>query len=66
MELNKTQELKYDIYKEIHKCPWYKRIFHKYPNFKVIQSNDSGIGTNTYMKCSVCGKTYDITDYDLW
>ena len=67
MALNNNQKLKYDIYSTLHECPWYKRMFHKYPKkFRIIRSNTSGIGENVEMKGSICGKTYDITDYDLW
>lgn len=76
MNLTKNQELKYDIYKTLHECPWYRRFFpkkiqpdkhvigHRYPF--IFKEVAGPIGNWHTMQCEKCGKVYDITDYDLW
>ena len=35
-------------------------------DFRIYDSNTTGIGTNTYMKCERCKRVYDVTDYGAW
>lgn len=64
-KLKNSEIAKAEVFIDLHKCPWYKRIFNKLPKYILIQGNN-GIGTWSKMKCEHCGKTYDITDYGYW
>ena len=58
-DLPSYEKRKYEVNKILHKCPWYIRLFTKTPTFEIFQSKESGIGTNTFMKCNKCGKIID-------
>lgn len=65
-KLNPNEKKLFKLISNIHKCPWYLRIFHKEQHFDISEHNSSGIGSNIFIKCSRCGQIYDITDYDVW
>lgn len=64
-ELNEKELAKVQCFKILHKCPWYVRIFKKYPKYVYLQDNTS-TGLKTSIKCKYCGKTLDVTDYNKW
>lgn len=35
-------------------------------SFTITENWGTGIGVNTYIKCTCCGEEKDITDYDAW
>lgn len=63
--LNDKELSKLKCFEILHKCPWYIRLFKKKPEFTYIQESN-GIGIYTDVKCTCCGKVFDITDYNKW
>lgn len=38
----------------------------KHCNYSIRFGSTTGIGQNTYVHCTKCGKLHDITDYGAW
>lgn len=68
-KLNNIEEERFKMCTILHQCPWWRKYFPKHKlgyRFIIHQSNSSGIGVNTDIECTECGKIYDITDYSNW
>lgn len=64
-ELN-LEDDRIDNFKRGHICPDLEPHHREDIEFSLSYSQISGIGTNTYITCTRCGCSQDITDYGIW
>lgn len=56
-----------EVFERTHKCPWYKTLF-KLPMvvpFTYLRES-TDLGCVTFVHCNMCGKTFNVTNYNNW
>ena len=66
MNYSDKEKDRLDNFKSGHICYDLKPHHNTKLVFEVTHSSASGIGSNTYIRCNLCGSGLEVTDYEVW